>query len=371
MKHSFVILLFLVIGLISCKKSGGSAPAAGYTAISINPEAIIVPKSITVKVKVYGTPFSGGALEDITTQASCSTSQPVATIDSNGNLANSYTGSSVQRLNLTCAYDGMSVMVPVTIVPANLTSLIITKTALTMVPGSTTSVQVYGNFTDANSYVFALDMTNYITWSSSNASVSSAVVSTLSAGSAGSATLTATFNAISASTNVTVDGAATTTSYTPKGVGLLGSYYDFATGVPWSASTIGDPFETLFGQRIDAQVNFDWSTGTNNLGQPLYFGIRWTGRIYIPTTGNYTFYTQTDDGVRLWIGDTSGAPVIDNWTLHASFENASTAISLTGGQYYDVKMEYFENAGYSLAQLKWAGPSIAKQFIPQNYLFPQ
>jgi len=371
MKHSLVILLFLVIGLISCKKSGGSAPAAGFSAITINPEAIIVPKSITAKIKVYGTPYSGGALEDITTQSSCSTSQAIATIDSNGNLSNSYTGTSVQRLNLTCVYEGLSVMVPVTIVPANLTSLIITKSALTMKPNTTTSVQVYGNFTDANSYVFALDMTNYITWSSSNAAVSSAVVSTLSAGSAGSATLTASFNAISTTASVTVDNAATTTSFTPRGVGLLGSYYDFSIGVPWNASTIGDPFETLFGQRIDAQVNFDWSTGTNNLGQPLYFGIRWTGTIYIPTTGSYTFYTQSDDGVRLWIDDVNGTPLIDNWTLHASAENATSPITLTGGQFYNIKMEYFENAGYSVAQLKWMGPSIAKQFIPQNYLFPQ
>lgn len=102
-----------------------------------------------------------------------------------------------------------------------------------------------------------------------------------------------------------------------------------------------------------------------------FFGIRWTGQIYIPTTGSYTFYTQTDDGVRLWIQDVNGTPVIDNWTLHASTENASAAIALTGGQFYQVKMEYFENAGYSLAQLKWSGPSIAKALIPQINLFPQ
>ncbi len=129
-----------------------------------------------------------------------------------------------------------------------------------------------------------------------------------------------------------------------------------------------DPFETLFGSRIDSQVYFNWSTGTNNLGQPLYFGIRWTGRIYVPTTGNYTFYTMTDDGVRLWIDGTS---LIDNWSLHASTEDTSAAIALTGGQYYTVRMDYFENAGFSQAELRWSGPGISKALIPQDNLFPQ
>jgi hypothetical protein len=360
----------MTLSFISCKKTDGSAPSIGYSAIAINPEAIIVPKSTTFKITVYGTVFGTGEQEDITESSQCSVNNAMANISTTGNLSNTYTGTSVQRLTLSCTYEDMTQTVPVTIVPAVLTSLVFTKTNLLIGPLQTDSIQVYGNFTDVNSYVFALEMTNYITWSSTNAAVSSALLGTVSAGSSGSASLTATFGAISASTNVTVSSSTVTPSASPRGVGLLGSYYDFSLGVPWNASTIGDPFETLFGQRIDAQVNFDWSTGTNNLGQLLYFGIRWTGRIYIPTTGSYTFYTQSDDGVRLWIDDVAGTPVINNWSLHASVENASAPITLTGGQFYNIKMEYFENAGYSVAQLKWDGPSITKALIPQIYLFP-
>lgn len=370
MKINIFLLLMIGLSIFSCKKTDGSAPSLGYSAIAINPEAIIVPKSTTFKITVYGTAFGTGVQEDITESSQCSVSNAMAAISTTGNLSNTYTGTSVQRLSLTCTYEDMTKTVPVTIVPAVLTSLVFTKTNLLMGPSQTQSIQVYGNFTDVNSYVFALEMTNYITWSSTDAAVSSALLGTVSAGSNGSANLTASFGAISTSTSVTVSSATATPSGSPRGVGLLGSYYDFSIGAPWNSSTIGDPFETLFGQRIDAQVYFDWSTGTNNLGQPLYFGIRWTGRIYIPTTGSYTFYTQSDDGVRLWIDDVSGAPVVDNWTLHASAENASAPIVLTGGQFYNIKMEYFENAGYSVAQLKWEGPSITKALIPQINLFP-
>ena len=369
------IFLFIVISVFiqGCKKTTGSAPSVGYNAIQINPTAIIAPKGISLKISVFGTPYSGAADEDITTKAACSTDNAIATINSNGNLSNTYAGAAIQKLNLTCTYSGLSSKVPVTIVPATLTSLVFTKNTLLMGPSQTQSIQVYGNFTDSLGYIFALEMTDYITWSSSNGSVSNALVGTVSSGSVGSANITATFGAITASTSVTVSNSTVTPAASPKGVGLLGSYYDFAGTasypVPWTGSQIGDPFQTLFGQRIDSQVNFDWSTGTNNLCQVAYFGIRWTGRIYIPTTGAYTFYTQTDDGVRLWIDDLA-TPVIDNWTLHASTENTTAVLNLTGGQYYNIKMDYFENAGYSVAALKWAGPSIAKALIPQIYLFP-
>lgn len=209
-------------------------------------------------------------------------------------------------------------------------------------------------------------MTNFVTWSSVNPAVSSASVGTVSGGLVGSTTIKATFSTQSISTSVNVASGAVTSSI-PIGVGLTGTYYDFTTG-PWTSTTIQNPFEKLFGSRIDAQVYFDWSTGTNNLGQLLYFGIQWTGKIYIPTTGSYTFYTQSDDGVRMSL---DGVQVINNWTLHASTEDVTAAVNLTAGQFVDINMEYFENAGYSLAQLRWSGPSIPKALIPQVNLFPQ
>ncbi len=368
MKIFFFLMLSFFITITACKKTDGSAPSSGYGSIDINPTSIIVPKSTSIAITVMGSPYGGASAVDITSSSRCTVDNAIAAISSTGQLSNTYTGSSIQRLNLTCVYDGLTKTVPVTIVPAVLTSLVFTKNNLVMGNNQTQTIQVYGNFTDVNSYVFALDMTNYITWSTSNAGVSSALLGVVSTGANGSANITATFGAISAVTSVTVSSATSSPTATPKGVGLLGSYYDYVG--PWVSVTNDNVFATLFGQRIDSQVYFNWSTGTNNLGQVAYFGIRWTGKIYIPTTGSYTFYTQTDDGVRLWINDVIGTPVIDNWTLHAGTENTTAPITLTAGTYYDIKMDYFENAGYSQAELRWSGPSITKALIPQIYLFP-
>lgn len=358
-------LIFLaLLSLISCGRKDGYAPSSQISA-SIFPLSLIVPKGISASVHITGIDSLRGT-SDVTALSQCSSNSSFISVSASGTVANNYTGTSIVRATLTCTYQGIVLAIPVTIVPATLQSLTLTKVNLTMGPNQSQSIQVYGNFIDSLMYVFALDMTDYVTWTSSNGAVSTAAGGNVNSLGTGSANVTASFSTQSVATAVTVTGGATPAS-TPKGVGLTGNYYDFTTG-PWTSSTIGDPFEKLFGVRIDAQVYFDWSTGTNNLGQLLYFGIRWTGKIYIPTTGAYTFYTQSDDGVRL---NLDGVRVINNWTLHATTEDASAPMNLTAGQWVDVNMEYFENAGYSIAQLKWSGPSIPKALIPQVNLFPQ
>ena len=80
----------------------------------------------------------------------------------------------------------------------------------------------------------------------------------------------------------------------------------------------------------------------------------------------YTFYTVSDDGVRLTI---NGQVVIDNLTDHAPTEDSGT-ITLVAGQRYDIQMEFYENAIVAVAQLLWSSASQEKQVIPQNRLFP-
>ena len=53
MKMNVFLLLMISLSIFSCKKTDGSAPSLGYSAIAINPEAIIVPKSTTFKITVY------------------------------------------------------------------------------------------------------------------------------------------------------------------------------------------------------------------------------------------------------------------------------------------------------------------------------
>src|SRR5688500_19922919 len=54
---------------------------------------------------------------------------------------------------------------------------------------------------------------------------------------------------------------------------------------------------------------------------PIYgdqFSVRWSGKVTPLYTGNYTFITRSDDGVRLFVNNQR---VIDNWAKHAVTEN--------------------------------------------------
>ncbi len=118
--------------------------------------------------------------------------------------------------------------------------------------------------------------------------------------------------------------------------------------------------------RIDSTINFG-----NNFNVPGYnadnFSARWTGQVKAPITGNITFSTVSDDGVRLWINDNL---VIDNWTVHGDTTDTASPITMTGGTKYNVKMEFYERGGGETASLRWAYTGQSTVVIPQASLFP-
>jgi len=151
------------------------------------------------------------------------------------------------------------------------------------------------------------------------------------------------------------------------------------TGDIWSFTTVkagggirgdyyrGMNFENLVLTRTDPRINFNWgegepdpAVGANN------FSVRWTGEVEAAFTETYTFYTNSDDGIRLWI---DGQQLVDNWTDHANTEN-SGKIDLVAGNTYSVVMEMYENGGGAVAQLRWSSPSTPKQYVPQAALSP-
>jgi hypothetical protein len=138
------------------------------------------------------------------------------------------------------------------------------------------------------------------------------------------------------------------------GTGLLGEYFN--------NSNFTAPILT----RTDATVNFDWGGASPdpNIG-PDTFSVRWTGQVEAPSTGNFTFYSTADDGVRLYVNNQL---IIDRFVDQAPTESSGT-IALVAGQRYDIRMEYYENGGGAVAQLAWAGPGIPKQIIPTSQLY--
>ena len=117
--------------------------------------------------------------------------------------------------------------------------------------------------------------------------------------------------------------------------------------------------------RNDASVSFDWTGGSPAPGIPSeYFSVRWEGHVVPRYSETYTFYTQSDDGVRLWV---NGQLMVDNWTHHGWTENAGT-ITLAAGRKYDIRLEYFQGVGGAAIGLLWSSPSQGKEVIPSSQL---
>jgi hypothetical protein len=146
----------------------------------------------------------------------------------------------------------------------------------------------------------------------------------------------------------------TPTSPTPSVQhGLTGSYFG---NTNFSGSAM---------QRVDATVAFKWEKGSPLFGIPAdNFSVRWTGSVVPTASTNYTFYTQADDGVRLWV---NGRKIIDDWNRHATKEH-SGKIDLKKGNQYSIKLEYFEASGLSDVKLLWSSSDNKKQVIPTSQL---
>jgi hypothetical protein len=124
----------------------------------------------------------------------------------------------------------------------------------------------------------------------------------------------------------------------------------------------GMNFNSLALTRTDPQIDFNWGDpgGPDPLVGDDQFSARWTGQVEAVFTETYTFYTNSDDGVRLWV---DGKQLVNNWTDHGNTENKGT-IDLVAGQTYSVVMEYYENGGGAVAELRWSSPRTPKQIIP-------
>lgn len=102
-------------------------------------------------------------------------------------------------------------------------------------------------------------------------------------------------------------------------------------------------------QVTEQQINHNWgkSAPYSNMGIN-HFSVRWLGEFDFLTTKDYTFTTNSDDGVRLYI---DGNLVINDWNNHAAKQNTVT-VPITQGA-HTVKLEYFENKGNALVSLYW------------------
>ena len=90
-----------------------------------------------------------------------------------------------------------------------------------------------------------------------------------------------------------------------------------------------------------------------------HFALRYEGAIDIKKSGEYTFYTTSDDGSMLFVNDEM---VVDNDGDHGP-TTKSGKIKLSKGK-YPFRIDYFENIGGELLVVEYKGPGMDRQEVP-------
>ncbi|HEX8529148.1 MAG TPA: PA14 domain-containing protein, partial [Cytophagales bacterium] len=117
---------------------------------------------------------------------------------------------------------------------------------------------------------------------------------------------------------------------------------DFATLTPVKTGTVGVPDLSIRNREDN-------------------YAFRFTGYVQVPTDGVYTFYTTSDDGSKLFIGNRQ---IVFNDGPHGATE-ASGTIGLKAGK-HAITISFFEVTGDQTLLVSYAGPGLAKTLIPAS-----
>jgi len=126
---------------------------------------------------------------------------------------------------------------------------------------------------------------------------------------------------------------------TPDGKpGLTGSYFN-------NQNLEGDPVL----MRTDTLINFVWGSRSPDAQIPdNHFSARWIGKMGpFQETGLFHFKIISDDGVRLWIGDSL---MVNAWRDQAPTDYP-VILKVDSGKCYNIRIEFYENGGGAHLQL--------------------
>ncbi|MFM7053079.1 MAG: M12 family metallo-peptidase [Planctomycetota bacterium] len=114
-----------------------------------------------------------------------------------------------------------------------------------------------------------------------------------------------------------------------------------------------------------AQLNYASSSAAfATSGRTDNVGAVFTGYLSVPTGGQWTLFSSSDEGSRVTIGNTV---VVNNDGIHTMVEQSGT-IGLAAGR-HALKVEFFERTGSAGLIMSWQGPNQAKQVVPASAFF--
>ena len=159
-----------------------------------------------------------------------------------------------------------------------------------------------------------------------------------------------------ASVNVNV------TAY-PDDSGLTGNYYNNKT------LSCSPTFTQVDGVVDSTQIAWPLSGGPGGGLSDDDFAVSWEGQIKSDFSESITLKTSSDDGVRVFF---NGNLVIDKWLDRSVPVTKDTAsVAMTAGSWYNIRIDYYEHGGDSIAQLFWNGAAQTggvDEIIPQQNL---
>jgi hypothetical protein len=118
-------------------------------------------------------------------------------------------------------------------------------------------------------------------------------------------------------------------------------------------------FNTMTPVKTGQVANFDLSVRQRDSG----YGLQFTGFITVPQDGQYTFFTNSDDGSKVFIGSTQ---VLFNDNTQGNSEK-SGSIGLKAGT-HAFTVTYFQSGGGQSLNVSFQGPGVPKQAIPASVL---
>ena len=132
-----------------------------------------------------------------------------------------------------------------------------------------------------------------------------------------------------------------------------------------SADFAWEFYDGTFSELADVPFGSPDSTGTSStidlLGQTDTFALVFTNTVTIPTSGDYEFFTNSDDGSRIYI---DGNLVVDNDGLHAPVTVANV-VTLNAGT-YPLRVEFFERTGGQVLDVGYRTGNPSYEPIPAD-----
>ncbi|MGB2863785.1 MAG: hypothetical protein WBC05_10710 [Sedimentisphaerales bacterium] len=213
------------------------------------------------------------------------------------------------------------------------------------------------------------------------------------------------FQDVQAGTGGTAKGPVPNSNYSPGTLELEKTYYwrvdefdgrETHTGDVWSFTTtlnglgtvVIDMWEGISGSTLDLlrdspsyPDNPTWSdeltefSTADSIGDN--YGARIYGWLYVPLTGNYTFWFSSADEGELWLStddDPANVQLLASepvWGSYDTFSRKSDPVPLIGGERYYIMAIWKEGPDWDHCQAAWRGSGISEQQIIQgSYLSP-